>query len=241
MDQRPSGRNTDELRQIDLATGFTKHANGSVLVSFGDTRVICTANVEDRVPPFMRGSGRGWVTAEYGMLPGSTHSRVDREAARGKQSGRTVEIQRLIGRSLRAAVDLKALAERTIRVDCDVIQADGGTRTASITGGCVALGLAIQSLKGKGVDPALAFPHLVASVSVGVWQGQPVLDLDYAEDSNADTDMNVVMLEKGGFIEIQGTAEAAPFDAGELNSMLDLAGKGIQRLFAVQRQALESA
>ena len=240
MQQRPSGRDSNELRRIEFLPGFTKHADGSVLVGFGDTRVICTASVEERVPPFLRGNGTGWVTAEYGMLPGSTHSRVDREAARGKQSGRTVEIQRLIGRSLRAAVDLKALGERTIRIDCDVIQADGGTRTASITGGCVALGLAIQGLKSKRVDPAIAFPHLVASVSVGIWQGNPVLDLDYAEDSRADTDMNVVQLERGGFIEIQGTAEAAPFHTPELNAMLALADKGISELFARQREVLGS-
>lgn len=221
-----------------MTRGFTKHAAGSVLVEFGDTRVICTASVEDKVPPFMRGGGRGWVTAEYGMLPGATHSRSDREAARGRQNGRSIEIQRLIGRSLRAAVDFKALGERTVRIDCDVIQADGGTRTASITGGCVALADAINGLAAAGVQPAKALKHLVASVSVGMYGGQPVLDLDYAEDSRADTDMNVVMIEPGGFIEIQGTAEGAPFDGAELERMLAFARQGAEELFALQRAAL---
>lgn len=229
---RPSGRAPDELRAITITRDFTKHAAASVLIEFGDTKVICTASVEDNVPGFMRGQGRGWVTAEYGMLPGATHSRADREAARGKQSGRTVEIQRLIGRSLRAVVDLNKLGERTIRVDCDVIQADGGTRTASITGGSVALVDAILQVAPE------AFIGLVGSISVGVFHGVPVLDLDYPEDSNADTDMNVVMVEGGGFIEIQGTAEAAPFDHETLEAMLGLAKTGIATLFREQRRAL---
>jgi len=237
--QRPSGRAPDELRRIRFTRRFTKHAAGSVLVEFGDTRVICTASVEDRVPPFMRGQGRGWVTAEYGMLPGATHTRSDREAARGKQNGRTVEIQRLIGRALRSAVEPKAIGERTIRIDCDVIQADGGTRTASITGGCVALIDAVRSL--PGVDTSKALKRLVASVSVGVWSGVPVLDLDYAEDSSADTDMNVVMLDSGGFVEIQGTAERDAFADEQLTAMLDLARRGTQRLFEHQRAALDEA
>jgi ribonuclease PH len=237
--QRRSGRARDELRDVRITRRFTKHAAGSVLVEFGDTRVICTASVEDRVPPFMRGAGRGWVTAEYGMLPGATHTRSDREAARGQQNGRTVEIQRLIGRSLRAAVDTKAIGERTIRIDCDVIQADGGTRTASITGGCVALVDAVRSL--PGVDVTRAIKHMVASVSVGVWSGVPVLDLDYSEDSSAATDMNVVMLESGGFIEVQGTAEREPFDDAQLAAMLGLARIGARRLFELQRTALEAA
>ncbi len=234
--QRPSGRAPDELRSVRFTRRFTKHAAGSVLVEFGDTRVICTASVEDRVPPFMRGGGRGWVTAEYGMLPGATHTRVDREAARGKQTGRTVEIQRLIGRALRSAVDAKAIGERTIRIDCDVIQADGGTRTASITGSCVALHEAVRSL--PGVDASRALKHLVASVSVGVWSGTPVLDLDYAEDSSADTDMNVVMLDSGGFVEVQGTAERAAFSETELAAMLSLARSGTRSLFEHQRAVL---
>jgi ribonuclease PH len=237
-DRRPSGRAPDELREVRITRRFTKHAAGSVLIEFGDTRVICTACVEDRVPPFMRGAGRGWVTAEYGMLPGATHTRSDREAARGQQSGRTVEIQRLIGRSLRAAVNAEAIGERTLRVDCDVIQADGGTRTASITGGCIALIDAVRSL--PGVDPERALGPLVASVSVGVWAGMPVLDLDYAEDSAAATDMNVVILESGGLIEVQGTAEREPFDDTELSAMLGLARRGTAQLFALQRQALAS-
>jgi ribonuclease PH len=235
---RPSGRAADELRAVRIVRRFTKHAAGSVLIEFGDTRVICTACVEDRVPPFMRGAGRGWVTAEYGMLPGATHTRSDREAARGQQNGRTVEIQRLIGRSLRAAVNTGAIGERTVRIDCDVIQADGGTRTASITGGCVALVDALRSL--PGVDLQRAVGPLVASVSVGVWGGRPVLDLDYAEDSAAATDMNIVMLESGGLIEVQGTAEREPFDDAELAAMLSLARRGTASLFALQREALAS-
>jgi ribonuclease PH len=231
--QRPSGRAAEELRDVRFTRAFTKHPAGSVLVEFGDTRVICTASVEESVPPFLRGKGLGWVTAEYGMLPGSTHSRVDREAARGKQGGRTVEIQRLIGRSLRAAVDTRSLGERTIRIDCDVIQADGGTRTASITGACVALADALARVGVQG-----AFRELVASVSVGIYRGQPVLDLDYAEDSAAETDMNVVRVASGGFIEIQGTAETAPFDDQALAGMLALARKGTDELLAAQRAAL---
>ncbi len=238
---RPSGRAPDELREITITRGFTKHAAGSVLVAFGDTKVICTACVEEKVPPFMRGGGRGWVTAEYGMLPGATHSRVDREATRGRQNGRSIEIQRLIGRSLRAAIDFKALGERTVRIDCDVIQADGGTRTASITGGCVALADAVASLADKGVEPDKALKHMVASVSVGVVKGRAVLDLDYAEDSRADTDMNVVMIASGGFIEVQGTAEGAPFDESELDQMLEYARHGSAALFEIQRAALEGS
>lgn len=233
MTERPSGRNHDELRPVRFTRGFTAHAAGSVLVEFGGTRVICTASVEDSVPGFLRGKGVGWVTAEYGMLPGSTHSRVDREAARGKQSGRTVEIQRLIGRSLRAAVDMEKLGERTVRLDCDVIQADGGTRTASITGASVALADALAS-----VGVQAAFIEHVASISVGIWQGQPVLDLDYAEDSTAETDMNVVALASGGFVEIQGTAEQKPFSADELTAMLALARQGTAELVALQQAAL---
>lgn len=231
--QRPSGRAADVLREVRFTRGYTKHAAGSVLVEFGDTKVICTASVDESVPPFLRGRGVGWVTAEYGMLPGATHTRNDREAARGKQGGRTVEIQRLIGRSLRAAVDTAAMGERTIRIDCDVIQADGGTRTASITGACVALADATAKAGVQG-----AFRELVASVSVGIYQGQPVLDLDYPEDSAADTDMNVVRVASGGFIEIQGTAESAPFDDAALGAMLGLARKGTDELLAAQRAAL---
>ncbi len=233
---RPSGRAPDAMRPVRFTRRFTKHAAGSVLVEFGDTKVLCTAAVEDSVPGFMRGRGEGWVTAEYGMLPGATHTRNDREAARGKQSGRTVEIQRLIGRSLRAMVDMQALGERTIRVDCDVLQADGGTRTASITGGAVALADAIGSLP----DVQGAFNELVASVSVGIYQGVPVLDLDYDEDSNAETDMNVVRLGGGGFIEIQGTAEGAPFSADELDSLIRLAEAGTAELLGLQQAALSA-
>jgi len=236
MVDRPSGRKADELRTVRFTRGFTSHSAGSVLVEFGGTRVICTASVEESVPGFLRGRGVGWVTAEYGMLPGSTHSRVDREAARGKQSGRTVEIQRLIGRSLRAAVDMNRLGERTVRLDCDVIQADGGTRTASITGASVALADALTRV---GVQEA--FIEHVASVSVGIWRGQPVLDLDYAEDSTAETDMNVVAMASGGFVEIQGTAEQKAFSADELNSMLTLARQGTAELVALQRACLESS
>ncbi len=234
---RPSGRAQDELRQVSLERHYTRHAEGSVLVCFGDTRVICTASVEDRVPPFLRGKGRGWVTAEYGMLPRATGERSGREAARGRQGGRTLEIQRLIGRSLRAAVDLAALGERTITLDCDVIQADGGTRTAAITGSFVALMDAVRSRsRGSSKSP---IHGQVAAVSVGIFQGQPVLDLDYAEDSEAETDLNVVMNDNGGFIEVQGTAEGHAFRRGELDSMLNLAEGGIKTLLALQRDALE--
>lgn len=235
---RPSGRAPDQLREITLNRHFTRHAEGSVLIGFGDTRVICTASIEAGVPRFLRGSGQGWITAEYGMLPRSTNTRMDREAARGKQGGRTVEIQRLIGRSLRAAVDLAKLGEYTITIDCDVIQADGGTRTAAITGACVALVDALNVLQRDGsltTDPLIG---MVAAVSVGVVDGVPVLDLDYSEDSSAETDMNVVMTEAGGFIEVQGTAEAQPFSLQELNDMLGLAGQGIKTLIALQRRAL---
>jgi ribonuclease PH len=236
--QRPSKRTPTQLREITIQRKFTRHAEGSVLVSFGDTKVICTASVDSSVPRFMRGEGRGWVTAEYGMLPRSTNTRMGREAARGKQGGRTVEIQRLIGRSLRAAVDLSKLGEHTINIDCDVIQADGGTRTASITGACVALVDAINYLQREKKikeDPLL---QMIASVSVGVYQGVPVLDLDYPEDSAADTDMNVIMGESGGFMEVQGTAEGAPFSREELNDMLDLAASGIDELIGIQKAAL---
>ena len=238
--ERPSGRSPQQLRDISITRNFTCHAEGSVLVSFGDTRVICTASVEKGVPRFMRGEGRGWVTAEYGMLPRSTGSRMGREASRGKQGGRTVEIQRLIGRSLRAALDLSKLGENTITIDCDVIQADGGTRTASITGACVALVDAITYLQRQKLitgDPLL---QMIASVSVGIYQGVPVLDLDYPEDSAADTDMNVIMGETGGFIEVQGTAEGAPFAREELDGMLDLAAAGIDELIVKQKAALAS-
>ena len=235
---RPSQRAADELRHVRFTRRYTKHAEGSVLVEFGDTRVLCTASVDERVPGFLRGKGQGWVTAEYGMLPRSTGSRMDREASRGKQGGRTMEIQRLIGRSLRAVIDLKALGERAITIDCDVIQADGGTRTASITGAYVALADAIKHLLDKGAITANPLLAQVASVSVGVYQGTPVLDLDYAEDCNAETDMNVVMNEHGDFIEVQGTAEGHPFSRDELLAMLDLAQGGIFTLIQAQKQAL---
>jgi len=236
--QRPSGRAPGQLREIAITRNFTRHAEGSVLVCFGDTRVICTASVQNSVPRFLRGEGRGWITAEYGMLPRSTGTRMDREASRGKQGGRTVEIQRLIGRSLRAAVDLSLLGEHTITVDCDVIQADGGTRTAAITGACVAVVDALNHLQRNKQIASDPLRQLVASVSVGVYQGVPVLDLDYPEDAAADTDMNVIMGESGGFIEVQGTAEGAPFDRGELTVMLDLAEQGIGQLLQRQREAL---
>jgi len=236
---RPSGRALDELRIINLTRGFTNHAEGSVLVEFGQTRVLCTASIEDRVPPWLRNKNRGWVTAEYGMLPRATGSRTDREAARGRQQGRTIEIQRLIGRSLRAVVDLEALGERRIVVDCDVLQADGGTRTASITGGYVALAEAISTLMKAGKVRGNPLHGHVAAVSVGIYQGNPVLDLDYAEDSEAETDMNVVMNDAGHFIEVQGTAEGHAFRRAELDSMLDLASEGIASLITAQRSALE--
>jgi ribonuclease PH len=236
---RPSGREPSQLREIKLTRRYTKHAEGSVLVEFGDTKVLCTASVETSVPRFLKGSGQGWITAEYGMLPRSTGSRMDREAARGKQSGRTQEIQRLIGRSLRAAVDMKKLGENTIKIDCDVIQADGGTRTASITGGCVALIDAIDFLVKSKKLKASPVKQMIASVSVGIWKGQPVLDLDYAEDSTAETDMNIVMTESGGFIELQGTGEDGDFKRSELDAMVLLAEDGIQELFAHQKKALD--
>lgn len=235
---RPSGRQYDEMRVVDFDVGFTANAAGSVLASFGNTRVLCTASVSESVPSFLRGRGQGWLTAEYGMLPGSTNTRVDREASRGKQTGRTVEIQRLIGRSLRASLDLSLLGERTITVDCDVLQADGGTRTTAITGGCVAVVLALNHLQREGLlteDPLI---DLVSAVSVGMWRGQAVLDLDYPEDSSADSDVNVVMLGDTGFVEVQGTAESAVFSRDELNQMLSLADAARQSLLAAQRQVL---
>lgn len=235
---RPSGRAPNELRQIRLTRNYTKHAEGSVLIEFGDTKVLCTASIMDKAPGFLRGKGQGWVTAEYGMLPRSTTERMGREAARGKQGGRTMEIQRLIGRALRAAVDMKALGERTIHIDCDVIQADGGTRTASITGAYVALADAIAVLQKDGSIKKNPLQTMIASVSVGMFKGTPVLDLDYPEDCNAETDMNVVMNEQGDFIEVQGTAEGIAFKRDELNGMLDLAVVGIQQLIEAQRAAL---
>jgi ribonuclease PH len=235
---RPSQRAADELRQIRITRNYTMHAEGSVLIEFGNTRVLCTASVEERVPPFLRGKEQGWVTAEYGMLPRSTGSRMGREAARGKQGGRTMEIQRLIGRSLRAVVDMSALGERTITIDCDVIQADGGTRTASITGGYVALADAINHLSKAGELSGDPLRGQVASVSVGIYQGTPVLDLDYPEDCNAETDMNVVMNDSEQFIEVQGTAEGHPFSNNELAEMLALARKGISSLLQEQSRAL---
>jgi ribonuclease PH len=235
---RPSGRQPDELRPVSFVRGVQRHAEGSVLVSFGDTRVVCAASVEERVPPFLKGPGRGWVTAEYGMLPRSTHTRMPREAARGRQGGRTLEIQRLIGRSRRAVMDLEALGERTVTVDCDVLQADGGTRTAAITGGYVALAGALESLRGKGLVSRGPLHGQVAAVSVGIHRGAPVLDLDYAEDSEAETDMNVVMNEAGAFIEVQGTAEGHAFRRDELDALLELAAGGIGTLVALQREAL---
>lgn len=235
---RPSLRQPNQLRSVSITPSFIMHAEGSVLICFGNTKVICTASVEEKVPPFLRGKGQGWVTAEYGMLPRSTSTRMDREATRGKQQGRTQEIQRLIGRSLRAAVDLTQLGERTITIDCDVIQADGGTRTAAITGGFVALSLAIQSLMTSGALSTNPIMHQVASVSVGIVNHQAVLDLDYAEDSTAQTDMNVVMVDDGRFIEVQGTAEDEPYTLNELQIMLALAQQGINELFVLQRQVL---
>ncbi len=237
---RPSGRAIDELRNIVITRRYTKHAAGSTLIECGDTKVICTASIEDRTPPWLKGKGSGWVTAEYGMLPGSTNSRMRREASAGKQSGRTQEIQRLIGRSLRAAVDLSALGERSITVDCDVIQADGGTRTASITGAFVALSDAMQSLLDKGAIKKNPIHGMIAATSVGIYNGKAVLDLDYAEDSTAETDMNVVMNDAGGFIEIQGTAEGHAFRDDELASMLALARSGISTLIAKQTEALKT-
>ncbi|WP_119460486.1 ribonuclease PH [Rhodospirillaceae bacterium SYSU D60014] len=235
---RPSGRSPDALRPIRLEVGVNKHAEGSCLARFGDTHVLCTASVEDRVPPFLRNSGRGWVTAEYGMLPRSTGTRTDREAARGRQSGRTHEIQRLIGRSLRSVTNLAGFGERQIKVDCDVIQADGGTRTAAITGAYVALHQAFQHLREIGAMPALPFSDQVAAVSCGIYQGTPVLDLDYAEDSTAQADANFVLTGGGGIVEIQGTAEHEPFDDAAFAAMFALARQGIAQLVAKQREAL---
>ncbi|GAA6167105.1 ribonuclease PH [Sessilibacter corallicola] len=237
--QRPSGRLANQLRTIKLTRNYTKHAEGSVLVEFGDTKVLCNATVEEGVPRFMRGEGRGWITAEYGMLPRSTGSRMGREAARGKQGGRTVEIQRLIGRSLRAAADLEALGENTIIVDCDVIQADGGTRTASITGACVAVVDALSKLGDKGLLKGTVLSEMVAAVSVGIYEGEVVLDLDYPEDSNAQADMNIVMCEGGGLIEVQGTAEENPFTNEQFMQMLAVAKEGIDELHKLQKQALD--
>ena len=237
-ENRPSGRTADALRAVRITRHYTRHAEGSVLIEFGDTRVICTASIEEKVPGFLKGKGQGWMTAEYGMLPRSTHSRMDREAAKGKQSGRTQEIQRLIGRSLRAAFDLQAFGERTLHLDCEVIQADGGSRTASITGAMVAAHDAFSKLVQNGLISNIPIKHFVAAVSVGVYQGVPVLDLDYLEDSDCDTDMNVVMTDAGHFVEVQGTAEGAAFDRATMNRLLDLADKGIGELIILQRAAL---
>ena len=240
MTIRPSGRAVDMLRDVRFTRGYTRHAEGSVLVEFGHTRVLCTASVEEKVPGFLRGAGRGWVTAEYGMLPRATHTRSDREAARGKQSGRTQEIQRLIGRSLRAVFDLEKLGERTITLDCDVLQADGGTRCASITGAWVAAHDAVAGLVAGGALASSPIRDHVAAVSVGIYQGLPVLDLDYDEDSSCDTDLNVVMTGAGGFVEIQGTAEGEPFSRTQLDRLVGLAGDGIARLVALQKTAIAS-
>ena len=237
---RPSKRLPDQLRNIRITRRYTRHAEGAVLIEAGDTKVLCTVSVEDKVPPFLKGKGQGWLTAEYGMLPRATNTRSDREAARGKQSGRTQEIQRLIGRARRAVVDLNALGERTMQIDCDVIQADGGTRTAGITGAFVAVHDAVSYLLDKKLLAASPIRDFVAAVSVGVYQGVPVLDLDYPEDSACDTDMNVVMTGSGGLIEVQGTAEGAPFSRAEMNALLDLANKGIQELIAAQKAALKA-
>jgi len=236
---RPSGRKNDELRALRIQRGYTRHAEGSVLIECGDTRVLCTASVLEQVPPHLKGAARGWVTAEYGMLPRSTNTRTDREAARGKQSGRTQEIQRLIGRALRAGMDLEKLGERTIQVDCDVIQADGGTRTAAITGGFVALHDAVNHLLGQRLIGSSPIRDFVAAVSVGVFEGVPVLDLDYAEDARCDTYMNVVMTGSGGLVEVQGTAEGRPFTRAQMSAMLDLAERGVRDLVAAQRAALK--
>jgi ribonuclease PH len=235
---RPSLRANNQLRSVEIIRHYTKHAEGAVLVKFGDTHVLCTASVEEKVPGFLKGKGQGWVTAEYGMLPRSTGSRMDREAARGKQSGRTQEIQRLIGRSLRAIIDLEKLGERSIQIDCDVIQADGGTRTAAITGAYVALHDAISTLLKSGKITENPLKQAVAAISVGVYKGTPVLDLDYIEDSDCDTDMNVVMTADGGFVEVQGTAEGEPFNRDAMNAMLDLAANGICELLSKQKSVL---
>jgi ribonuclease PH len=238
---RPSGRSADALRPVRITRHYTRHAEGSVLIEFGETRVICTASIEEKVPAFLKGKGQGWLTAEYGMLPRSTHTRMDREAAKGKQSGRTQEIQRLIGRSLRAAFDLHGFGERTLHLDCDVIQADGGTRTAAITGTMVAAFDAFSKLVESKAIPSIPIKHFVAAVSVGVYKGVPVLDLDYPEDSDCDTDMNVVMTDAGRFVEVQGTAEGEAFDRATMDELLDLAQKGIAQLNAAQKAALEIA
>lgn len=236
---RPSGRANDQLREVRITRQYTCHAEGSVLVEFGNTKVICTVSVEGGVPRFLKGQGQGWLTAEYGMLPRSTGNRMAREASRGKQGGRTLEIQRLIGRSLRAALDMSKLDENTLYVDCDVIQADGGTRTASITGAMVALVDALNVMQERGaLKKGSPLKQMIAAVSVGIYEGEPILDLDYPEDSSAETDLNVVMTDQGGFIEVQGTAEGAPFSAEQLSAMLALANKGMQELFAAQQQAL---
>ncbi|MFP6746994.1 MAG: ribonuclease PH [Alphaproteobacteria bacterium] len=235
---RPSGRAVDQLREISLEPGFAKYAEGSCLVRFGDTHVLCVASLDERVPPFLRNSGQGWVTAEYGMLPRSTHTRTDREAARGKQSGRTQEIQRLIGRSLRAVTDLKAMGERQIRLDCDVLQADGGTRTAAITGAWVALHIALSGMLKDGLVEKMPLKNHVAAVSCGLYQGEAVLDLDYAEDSNAQADANFVLTGNGGIVEIQGTAEEDPFTREQFNRLLELAELGIGDLVGLQKQAI---
>ena len=235
---RPSGRKSDELRPVLITRGYTRHAEGSVLIEFGDTRVLCTASIDERVPPFLKGQGRGWVTAEYGMLPRATNTRTQREAATGKLSGRTQEIQRLIGRSLRAVTELAGLGECTIQIDCDVIQADGGTRTASITGAFVALHDAVRLLVERQAIAVWPLGDFVAAVSVGIYEGVPVLDLDYAEDSRCETDMNVVMTGSGGLVEVQGTAEGTPFSRAQLDAMVELAGGGIRQLVAAQRSAL---
>ncbi|NOT14502.1 MAG: ribonuclease PH [Methylotenera sp.] len=237
---RPSQRAQNQLRQVEIIRHYTKHAEGSVLIKFGDTHVLCTASIDEKVPSFLKGKGQGWVTAEYGMLPRSTGSRMDREAAKGKQSGRTQEIQRLIGRSLRAIIDLEKLGERSIQIDCDVIQADGGTRTASITGAYVALHDAISTLIKNGKLTQSPLKQAVAAISVGVYKGAPVLDLDYIEDSDCDTDMNVVMTADGGFVEIQGTAEGEPFSRDAMNAMLDLAAQGIAQLISKQQEVLSA-
>ncbi|PZQ44923.1 MAG: ribonuclease PH [Micavibrio aeruginosavorus] len=235
---RPSGRAANELRQIELIPGFSKHAEGSCLVKFGNTHVLCTATVEEKIPGWMKNSGKGWVTAEYGMLPRSTHSRMDREAAKGKQSGRTQEIQRLVGRALRAVVDLPGLGERQIKIDCDVLQADGGTRTASVTGGYVAMVEAMKHLVKLGLIPKVPLTDSIAAISCGIYEGEPVLDLDYLEDSSADTDANFVITGKGGIVEIQGTAEKDPFTQEQFLTLLDLARKGCDELKEMQKAAL---
>jgi len=238
---RPSGRETSQMRELRFVPDYTKHAEGSVLTSFGDTRVLCTASIEDRVPGWMRNTGRGWVTGEYGMLPRATHTRSGREAARGKQGGRTLEIQRLIGRSLRAVTDLTALGERSVTLDCDVIQADGGTRTASISGAYVALAIAMQRLSKAGRIKKSPLHGQVAAISVGIYRGTPVLDLDYAEDSEAETDMNIVMNDAGRFIEVQGTAEGHAFTDEEFSAMIGLARAGINDIIVAQQEAIASA